>query len=100
MRSSSGPWGLSSQRFFASEISSACAKNTSNSALKSMGAITPSKAEQRCGDAFADRQHLEQLAHFRRRKKLLRLRRDRRVDQRILDVGLAEHVGNAAVHQE
>src|SRR5262245_45297519 len=102
MRSSSGPCGLSAQRFFASEISSACnaVAKKSSKRLERMGPVAAGEAEQGSVDSFADREHFEQLSHLRRRKQLLRLRRDRRVDQRILDVRLGEHLGDSAVAEK
>src|SRR5580765_226555 len=100
MRSSSGPCGLSAQRLRALSISSALARKTSSSALKSMGSIAPCESHQRCRDPLADRQHLEELAHLRGREELLRLRRDGCVDEGVFDIRLAQHVGDAAVDQE
>ena len=51
-------------------------------------------------DALAQRDDLEELAHFRGRDELLRLRGERRVGRHVLGRGLREQRGEAAVHQE
>src|SRR5258706_2981593 len=111
-RSSIGPCGLSIQRFFASEISSArterkiAAEKQKKTALaksirlKRMRTIVMREAEERLFHAAPHGEDLEQLAHLGGREQLVRLRGERRVVQRIFDVGLAEHVGDAAIDEE
>src|SRR5688572_10463021 len=112
MRSSIGPCGLDSQRFLASEISSPqterARKTTSRAAnrigSKRMRTLAACKAQEGrlhfSLDAAPEREHLEQLAHLGRGEQLLRLGGDRRVMQRVLQVGFSENIGDAAVHEE
>src|SRR3954452_19722313 len=112
MRSSSGPCGLDSQRFLACAASSAitrpCRKIPDASSIQRIGelslkrvrTITADEAAQGAFHAAAYREHLEELAHLGGRKELLRFGGDRRVVQRMLGVRLAEHVGDAAVHEK
>src|SRR6476659_7834550 len=65
-----------------------------------MRTIAARKSQKRRLDATAYGEDLEKLAHLGGRKQLLRFRGERRVMQRVLDVRLAEHVRDAAVHQE
>src|SRR5205807_6873878 len=103
MRSSSGPCGLSAQRLCAAAISSAAAgkaRPTRNKSSKRVRAIATRKAQQRPRDPAADREYFEKLAHLRRRKQLVRLGGERRVMQRVLDIGFAEHFRDAAIDEE
>src|SRR4030095_17110367 len=103
MRSSIGPCGLDSQRFRASESSPAPASPWRKIPdartiqrmgriyqLKGLRAIAAGKTEERCVHAPAHREHLEELAHLRGRKQLLRFRGERRIVEGVLVVRFVE----------
>src|SRR5688572_18933955 len=113
MRSSIGPCGLDAQRLRAASSSSAWARSrtkiqsASPSArmagrvyLKGGRAVASEKPEERPVYSAAYGEHLEELAHFGRRKQLLRLGSERCIVQRVLHIRLRKHIGDAAVHQE